>query len=84
MQSQECDQRKQLEGSSKNMWKEIAIKNPMIKSLSENLLQNLLQKLQIIFYKTNSRTIIAKNQENVYCELPKDSFFIRSTVKKFI
>ena len=78
VQSQQCDQRKQLEGNSRYMWKEIATKNTIIKSLSENL------KLQIIFYKTNSKTIIARNQENRYCELPKDSFLIRSTNKKFI
>lgn len=78
MQSQQCDQRKHLEGNSKNMWKEIATKNTIIKSLSETL------KLEITSSKTNSKTTIANNQENRYCELPKDSFLIRSTDKKFI
>ena len=60
------------------MWKEIATKNTIIKSLSETL------KLEITSSKTNSKTTIANNQENRYCELPKDSFLIRSTDKKFI
>ena len=72
--TEQCDQTKQLEDNSKNMWEEIATKNTTIKLLSENL-------NQITNSKANNKIIITENQENGNCELLKDNSLMRSKDK---
>ena len=74
--TEQCDQTKQLEDNSKNMWEEIATKNTIVKLSSENLNQ-----ITNSYRKANNKIIITKNQENGNCELLKDNSFMRSKDK---
>ena len=58
--TEQCDQTKYLEENNKNTCDDIAIKNMIIKMLSENL-----YKITNSFYNSNDSVFFIKRQQNV-------------------